>query len=158
VRQYLLGALAALVVFWVTPESSYATAVSAPLEPCAYQALLYADFEAPSSGGAIIAGTAGQKIHLCGVRIHPSAAANISLIEGTGSSVCTGGTPAGVYLNTGVTAGNGAAFAATGGEATGFGGGTVAETAAAGDNVCVLFNTANSPQVNVHVSYVLSIQ
>lgn len=123
-------------------------------DPCAYGLKSFADFESTSSGGSIITLSSGKKAYLCAIRVHTSAAANISLIEGTGSSVCTGGTTAGVYLNTGVTAANGAAYPANGGDAFGSGSGTLAANATVSQNICVLFNTTNSPQVNVHVSYV----
>lgn len=123
-------------------------------DPCAGTNKSTAEFESTSSGGQIVAGTASKQTYICAIRTHTSAAANISLVEGTGSSVCTGGSPTGVYLNPGTTAANGAAYAANGGDSFGNGGGTVAKTATAADNLCVVFTTTNAPQVNVHVSYV----
>ncbi len=130
------------------------TPVPASADPCAYNIKLFADFESTTSGGSIITAASGKRAYICGLTIVTSAAANISLIEGTGSSVCTGGTLAGVYLNTGTTAANGAAFAANGGVARGDGAATLAANATANQNICVLFTTTNSPQVNVHVAYV----
>lgn len=124
-------------------------------DPCASGATKsFADFESTSSGGSIITAAAGKKAYICSVAILTSAAANVSLIEGTGSSVCTGGVTAGVFLNTGVTAANGAAFGANGGVSLGGGGAAIAANATANQNICVAFTTGNSPQVNVHVSYV----
>jgi hypothetical protein len=123
-------------------------------DPCMFQAKAFADFESTTSGGSVITAVSGKKAYICGVTIGTSTAANISLIEGTGSSVCTGGTTAGVYLNSGVTAANGMSFAATGGVAFGNGGNEIAANATANQNICVAFTTTNSPQVNVHVAYV----
>jgi len=123
-------------------------------DPCQFQAKSIADFESTTSGGSIITAASGKKAYICSLAIITSAAANVSLIEGTGSSVCTGGTTAGVYLNTGVTAANGAGFAANGGIKDGGAGNTIAQNATANQNVCVLFTTTNTPQVNVHVTYV----
>ena len=123
-------------------------------DPCQFQLKSFADFESTSSGGSIITAASSKKAYICGLTIVTSTAANVSLIEGTGSSVCTGGTPAGVFLNTGTTAANGAAFAANGGVARGDGSSTLAANATANQNICVLFTTTNSPQVNVHVAYV----
>lgn len=145
----------ALGLLALTFGSSFATTISAPNEPCLTQTKSTADFESGTSGGQIVAGAAGTKTYICGLVISSSTAANISLDEGTGSSVCTGGTTAGVFLNTGATAANGASFGATsGGISYGFGGATVAKTANAGNNLCVIFTTTNTPQVNVHVTYI----
>ena len=122
-------------------------------DPCSvYSAKLFADFESTTSGGSIITAVASKKAYICSISAVVSATANFSLIEGTGSSVCTGGTTAGVYLNTGTTAANGA-YLATGISASG-GSTTLAANSTANQNICVLFTTTNAPQVNVHVSYV----
>lgn len=127
---------------------------SAPADPCFASTKLFADFESTTSGGSIITAVSAKKAYICSISIVTSAAANVSVIEGTGSSVCTGGTTAGDFLNTGVTAANGAAFAANGGINAGTGTGTIFANATANQNVCLLFTTTNSPQVNAHVSYV----
>lgn len=123
-------------------------------DPCFASAKLQADFESGSSGGSIITAASAKKSYVCSVSVITSTAANVSLIEGTGSSVCTGGTPAGDFLNTGVTAANGASFAANGGINAGGANATVFANATANQNTCVLFTTTNTPQVNVHVTYV----
>jgi hypothetical protein len=123
-------------------------------DPCFASTKSIANFESTTSGGSIITAASAKKAYICSISIITSTAANVSLIEGTGSSVCTGGSTGGVFLNTGVTAANGAAFAANGGIQTGVGMGTVAQNAVANQNICVAFTTTNTPQVNVHVSYV----
>jgi hypothetical protein len=127
---------------------------SAPADPCFASLKSYADFESTSSGGSIITAVSAKKAYICSISILTSVGANVSIIEGTGSSVCTGGTPSGDFLNTGTTAANGGAFAANGGIAQGGGMGTVFANATANQNTCVLFTTSGTPQVNVHVSYV----
>jgi|SRR5579859_2527885 len=127
---------------------------SAPADPCFASSKSYANFESTTSGGSIITAVSAKKAYICAVAIVTSVAANVSLIEGTGSSVCTGGTPAAVFLNTGTTAANGAAFAANAGIAFGTGGASIAANATANQNICVLFTTTGTPQVNVHVAYV----
>lgn len=123
-------------------------------DPCMFKPKLFADFESPTSGGQLVAGTSGKKTYICGIAGFVSAATNISLLEGTGSSVCTGGTPAAVFFNTSTTAANGAALPANGGLTFGNGGGELAATATNADNLCVVFTTTNTPQVNLHVAYV----
>lgn len=122
-------------------------------DPCS-GAKSSADFSSSTSGGSIIAAVSAKKHYLCSVTIVTSQAANVSLIEGTGASVCTGGTTAAVYLNTGVTASNGAPFGANGGVQAGAGSATIAQSGTANQNLCVAFTTTNSPQVVVHVAYV----
>lgn len=126
----------------------------ASTDPCFGSVKSSADFESASSGGSIITAVSAKKAYICSATIVTSTAANVSLIEGTGSSVCTGGTTAGVLLNTGVTAANGAAFAANGGVNLGGANATIGVNATANQNICVLFTTTNSPQVNVHVTYI----
>ncbi len=124
-------------------------------DPCSQAAKQTADFVSPVSGGQIVNAAGGGKFtYLCSISIVTSATANVSLLEGTGSSVCTGGTTAGVFLNTGVTVASGAAFAPNSGISVGAGNGTVARNAVANQNICVAFTTANSPQVNAHVTFV----
>jgi hypothetical protein len=111
----------------------------------------YFDFATAAGTGQLVAGVAGKKIYLCaGTTIVTSTAAHVSFIEGSGSS-CT--TPVSVYGNAAtVAATSGMAFAANGGvQLTGT---RPAATQTTGNALCVLFDTANSPQVNVHVAYV----
>lgn len=115
---------------------------------------LTADFSSTTSGGSIVTAASAKKIYICAVAIVTSAPSAVSLIEGTGASVCTGGTPAGVFLNNTTTVANGALFPGSGGIALGNGSGTIAQTATANQNLCVIFDTTNTPRVNVHVSYV----
>ena len=128
-------------------------------DPCAQLTKSTADFSSTTSGGSVITASASNKAYICSITIISSKYASISLIEGTGSSVCTGGTPAAVYGNTGVTAANGMAIGVAstndgGGLTIGNGGYTIAKSGTVNYNTCALFTTTNSPQVNFHVSYV----
>lgn len=127
---------------------------SAPADPCFASAKLTGSFSSTSSGGSIVTAASGKKIYVCQVTVVTSAAAAVSFIEGTGSSVCTGGTTAGDWLNTGITAANGAAFGANGGVSAGAGTGTVFQTATANQNLCLVFSTTNTPTVVASVTYV----
>jgi len=140
--------------YQTTQPVSGTVTVSGQADPCFASTKSYADFESTSSGGSIVTLASGKKTYVCSVSVITSAAANVSIIEGTGSSVCTGGTVSGDFLNTGSTAANGAAFAANGGIQAGTGGETIFANATVAQNTCVLFTTTNSPQVNVHISYV----
>jgi hypothetical protein len=125
-------------------------------DPCGSSANVKqtADFVSPVSGGSIITATPGAKAYICSISIVTSATANVSLLEGTGASVCTGGSTGGVFMNSGVTVASGAAFAPNSGISVGTGGYTIAKNTTANQNICVAFTTTNSPQVNAHVTYV----
>ena len=125
-------------------------------DPCYGSAKLPANFSSGSSGGSIVTAVAGKRIYVCSLAIVTSAAATISFEEGTGSSVCTGGTVVADYLNAGASpsAANGASFAANGGISIGDGTGTVFSTANVNQNLCPLFSVAGSPNVVVSMSYV----
>jgi len=128
------------------------------LDPCAFSNKSFADFSSSTSGGSIITSGGGSKQnYICGATIVTSAAAQVSLVGGTGSSVCTGGTVEGVFLNAAASsaaASGGAYFAANGGVNVGGANATVAKSTTAAQNLCVVFTTTNTPTVNVHVSYV----
>jgi len=123
-------------------------------DPCDNPAKLTANFSSTTSGASIVNAAASKKIYVCQVTMIISAAAAVSFVEGTGASVCTGGTTAGVWLNNTVTAANGAPFASNGGVSAGNGRGTVFQTANVNQNLCLVFTTTNSPTVVASVSYV----
>jgi hypothetical protein len=136
-------------------NSSVVVAPSTVADPCAsVNTKSTASFSSSTSGGSIVTAVASKKIYVCQVTVVTSTAAAVSFEEGTGSSVCTGGTPAADWLNTGTTAANGASFGANGGVSAGSGSGTVFHTATANQNLCLLFTTTNTPTVVASVSYV----
>lgn len=137
----------------ISTTSTGAVNIGTTGDPCTFQAKSFGHFSSTTSGGSIITLASGKKAYICSISIVASAAANVSLIEGTGSSVCTGGTVAAVWGNTGTTAANGYPFAANGG-LTIAGGGTLAQNGTVSQNVCLLFNTTNSPQVVADVSFI----
>jgi hypothetical protein len=120
-------------------------------DPCTFRKKSTANFSSSTSGGSIITASASNKTYLCAITVVASAAASVSIIEGTGSSVCTGGTTAGVWGNTGVTAANGFPLAANGGVAIGSGNASVASSGFVNQNICMLFTAGT---VVATVSYV----
>jgi hypothetical protein len=90
----------------------------------------------------IISGVSGKQTYVCSINLISSAADNVALVEGTGTTCGTG--TAGVAG--GATAAAGWNFAANGGLALGNGLGIVARTATAADNVCLL--VSGSAQVS----------
>ena len=82
----------------------------------------------------IISGASGKQTYICSINLISSAADNVALVEGTGSTCGT--STAG--MAGGSTAATGWNFAANGGLTLGSGIGIVARTATAADNVCLL--------------------
>lgn len=120
------------------------------IEHCSYPKSTVDIETTTGTGIQVVAGVAATKIYICELDITTSAAANVSLIEGS-NSTCSA-TTAGVFLNPGVTAANGGLLQA--GITRGGANSTVAQTATTANTVCVLFTTTNTPQVNVHLAYV----
>ena len=122
-------------------------------DPCSSATKLQADFESTSSGGNLVTGTTAKITYICSIVVSVSTLTNFSLCD----SATTGCTNA-VFGNTGTTAGNGMALGQSatvgGGLTQGSGNGTLAKSTVTGNNVTVLFTTTNTPQVNVHVTYV----
>lgn len=116
-----------------------------------------ADFFSQVSGGSIINAVAGKKVYICSLTMVTSAATTMQIVEGTGASVCTGGTIAAMLGSTdsgSIVAAHGMAITGNGLQ-VGMGGYTIAQSGTPNQNVCVVFNTATtSPQVNVHAVYV----
>ncbi len=90
----------------------------------------------------IITGAASKQTYICSMNLIVSAADNVALVEGTGTTCGTG--TAG--MAGGSTAAAGWNFAANGGLAQGTGLGAIAVTATTGDNVCLL--VSGSAQVS----------
>lgn len=87
-----------------------------------------------TTGTQLLAGTANTKIYLCSIIMISATAQNLALVEGTGT-VCATGT-AGV--TGGSTANTGFNWIANEGLTAGSGVGTLAATATAGNNLCLL--------------------
>jgi hypothetical protein len=85
----------------------------------------------------IITGTSSKQTYVCYVNLVVSAADNVALVEGTGSTCGTG--TAG--MAGGSTAAAGWNFAANGGLTMGDGRGNIIRTATAADNVCLLVSS-----------------
>jgi hypothetical protein len=122
------------------------------VNPCAFASSFVDVVTTTGTGTLVITGVTGKIIYICGVLETNSATINWSLIEGTGPT-CT--SPANVMGNnpSSVTAANGMTLAA--GFTKGDTDKTIAKTVITGDNLCELFTTVGTPQVNLHVSYVI---
>ena len=119
-------------------------------DPCQANTKLNATVSQTSSG-TFITGTSGKRNYICSLMIVASAAANVSLVEYSGT--CTGGT---AYATLGsTTASSGPSLAANGGLTIGGGQATVvsgAGNANTGYNVCLLQN--GSATVVAQATYV----
>ena len=82
----------------------------------------------------IINGTSAKQIYICSINLIASAADNVAIVEGTGTTCTTG--VAGIAG--GSTAATGWNLAANGGLAWGNGQGVIARTATAANDVCLL--------------------
>jgi hypothetical protein len=120
------------------------------VDPCKGQVKLYASIS-QTANTQLVAGTASKKIYVCSVHVVAAAAANVAVVEGTGS-VC-GTSTAGVSGFGGATAATGWNFAANGGIALGNGDSSLGAEGTSGDNLC-LFNSG-SGQVSGGISYVV---
>lgn len=136
----------------VLPSNQAAIPVtSTSSDPCNGTLKTTANFTSTSSGGQIVAGTSAKKTYVCSLALFTSAITNVSFLEGT--TTCTVGTAA-TFLNTGTTVANGAYLLAGGGMTLGNGNGTVFNTTTNADNLCIYFDTSNSPRVVGSVTYV----
>lgn len=86
----------------------------------------------------MVTGVSGRHVRICSVNLVTAIANNVVLISGTGATCGTG--TAGIAGGT--TAANGWNFAANGGITVGSGLGTVMQTAATGDSVCIITSAA----------------
>jgi hypothetical protein len=86
----------------------------------------------------MVTGVSGRHVRICSVNLVTAIANNVVMISGTGATCGTG--TAGIAGGT--TAANGWNFAANGGITVGSGIGTVMQTAATGDSVCIITSAA----------------
>jgi hypothetical protein len=100
-----------------------------------------------TASGRIITGVSAKKVFVCAIDISVSAADNVALVEGTGSTCGT--STAG--MNGGSTAATGWNFAANTGLTKGNGQGLLTVTATAADDVCLL--VSSGAQVSGVVTY-----
>lgn len=99
-----------------------------------------------TAGAQIVAGTAGQKLHICAINIVVSAADNVAVVEGTGSTCATG--TAGLFG--GSTAGTGWNLA-TAGQSVSIGNGhdMLSVVATTADNICLLASSGAQISGNI---------
>jgi hypothetical protein len=98
---------------------------------------------------ALITGVSGRHVRICGMSLVTAAANNVALISGTGATCGTGTTG----MNGGTTAASGWNFAANGGLTQGNGLGTVNQTNATGDSVCII--TSAATQLSGRIAYAI---
>jgi hypothetical protein len=109
-------------------------------DACSVQTPTYTPISITSATTTLIAtGTAAKKTYICGLNLFTGLANNVALIEGTTATTC-GTSPVGVIG--GATAANGFNFAANGGETFGSGVASIAATATAHDDVCIITSSA----------------
>jgi hypothetical protein len=119
-------------------------------DPCTNKTKKSIALSTGTSGTQLFAGTSSTNNYICSVSVIASAAANFSIVVGSGSSVCTGGTPLALIGST--TASSGMALAANGGLTLGNGGASIANDVAAaaqGYNVCIGINGTSTLAGNV---------
>jgi hypothetical protein len=160
-------ALAVTGAFWQATQPVSATTLPLPTgaatsalqqqnsDPCAVGAKSFAPFSITASGASVITASGSTSTYVCGIAVGASTATSFSLVSGTGSSVCTGGTPAPVFGNSGETAANGFPIAGTtgGGLTFGNGAGTIAKSGAS-QNTCIVIVTTNSPTVAGQIAFI----
>ena len=120
------------------------------VDPCKAQTKLYASIS-QTANTQLVAGTAARKIYVCSIHVVAAAAADVAVVEGTGS-VC-GTSTTGVSGFGGATAATGWNFAANGGIALGNGDSSLGAEGTSGDNLCIY--NSGSGQVSGGISYVV---
>jgi len=120
------------------------------VDPCKAQVKFYASIN-QTANTQLVAGTASKKIYVCSIHVVAAAAANVAVVEGTGS-VC-GTSTAGVSGFGGATAATGWNFAGNGGIALGNGDSSLGAEGTSGDNLCIY--NSGSGQVSGGISYVV---
>ncbi|MDR3572280.1 MAG: hypothetical protein P4L50_00325 [Anaerolineaceae bacterium] len=112
------------------------TVAGSPPDPCQANAKTNVPIATSSASTELAVLAVGKKTYICSFAIMSAGAAVINIVEGTGSGVCTGGTPVADLGST--TAANGMSLAANGGLTYGNGGSTVIGGTTAAYNVCLV--------------------
>lgn len=97
----------------------------------------------------LITGVAGRHVRISSISLVTATANNVALISGTGATCGTGTTG----MNGGTTAASGWNFAANGGITQGNGLGTINQTNATGDSVCIV--TSAATQLSGRIAYAI---
>jgi hypothetical protein len=100
-----------------------------------------------TANGTVIAKASSKQIYICSINVVVGAATNVAMVEGTQTTNPCDTSTAGI--SGGTTAATGWNFAANGGLTLGNGMGTVARTATANHDVCLLVSAANQVSGNV---------
>ncbi len=108
---------------------------TAVVDPCAGQTKSFTPIsQASASAKTLVAGTASKKTYICEINVVAGAAVDVGIVEGTGTNCST--ISAGLFGGT--TAATGWILAADGLVSLGNGASSVAATATAADNLCIL--------------------
>ena len=97
----------------------------------------------------LVTGVSGRHVRISSLSLVTAAANNVALISGTGATCGTGTTG----MNGGTTAASGWNFAANGGITQGNGLGTINQTNATGDSVCIV--TSAATQLSGRIAYAI---
>lgn len=97
----------------------------------------------------LVTGVSGRHVRICSLSLVTTAANNVALISGTGATCGTGTTG----MTGGTTAATGYNFAANGGITQGNGLGTINQTNATGDSVCIV--TSAATQLSGRIAYAI---
>ncbi len=122
---------------YAVPCSASTPTYTAPAsaDPCSLNAHTVTPISITSATTTnIVAGTASKKTWICSISLSTGIADNVGIVEGTGATCGTG--TAGVIGGT--TAANGINLAANGTFSLGNSTGTIAATAVAADNLCLI--------------------
>lgn len=111
-------------------------------DPCMFQLKTSTPISTSSGTIQVVSGLSGKKVYICSMILVVSPSASVSLAEGSNSS-CGSSQAAVMGVATNGTAANGVPLTTNGGWTYGNGGGTVAQTATAGNSLC-LFQSGTS--------------
>lgn len=121
-------------------------------DPCMFSAKSSVQFSTALGTTPIVAGVAGKRIYVCSILLSASAASSVSLAEGS-SATCGTSNQAGVIgVGTDKAANLGLPLGVTGGFSHGDGTGTIAQTATAGNTLCLY--QSGTAQVSGNMMYV----
>ena len=130
-----------------------------PQDPCFSSKKTNLSITTASGNTQLVAGVPNQRVFVCSFALVVPSAVAVSITEGPGLTCgsVTGGTQAAVMgVAAGGTAANGMSFASNGGLTIGGGGGTIAQTAYAGNYLCLL--QSGTVQLAGNITYVQTQQ
>ncbi len=121
-------------------------------DKCTFLAKTTTPISTSATNGTVVVGSAGKQVYICAVHAIMAAANIISVVEGTTGSAWGCGTGTKAIFGHPTNAASGESYAANGGMTYGSGTGTVGQTTAASNSVCLFTNSA--ALVGGNISYV----